>query len=362
MPLPNLTQLHHLVQTAGRAVEVFGALGGGRDEQTAALNRIFRTLVQIAHPDHCPGDLATATITLQKLQLWRRRALEEIAAGSYGTATAPLTLALRTGTYDLHEPLQAGDYYTLYRCTSPRGDPTRAIRLKLARDTCDNDLLRHEAQVLRHLAHGPAPGRRYFPQFLEAFLWQDGGASRQAVITARPPHLVLLADIRAAYPKGLDPRDAAWMFNRTLEALWFAHQQDRVHGAVLPPNLYVSLEDHGLILDQWAFAVACDQPLFAVSAAYAAWYPPEVPHRARVMPGTDLFLAARCLVYLLGGDPLSGQLPAGVPEPMCRFIRGCLLGSSAHRPQDAGSLREEFADLLKKLYGPRKFRPLAMPA
>ncbi len=358
-----LAQLHHTVTTACRAVEVFGPLAGPMGISLATLAGVFRELVQVAHPDHCPGEPMKAEKTLQWLRIWRERAQDELQAGVYGVTAPPVTVGLRTGTYEVHEAMRAGDYYTLYRCTmADAAGMGEALRLKLARDARDHELLRGEAQALRTLARGSEHGGRYFPRLLEAFLWRDGAGTRQAMLTAVPRGLYSWAEIRAAYPAGLDPRDAAWMFNRLLEALWFTHRERLVHGAVLPANLYANLEDHGLILDEWGLAVEAGQSLTAVSAALAAWYPTEVRRRGAATPGLDLALAARCLVHLLGGDPITGRLAATVPAAFHRFIRGCLLPGVTRGPQDAGALREEFDELLSGLYGPRVFRPLAMPA
>jgi hypothetical protein len=357
---PNLAQLHRTLATACRAVEVFGPLTGPMGTSLAVLAGVFRELVQVAHPDHCPGEQALAERTLQWLRVWRERAQEEIRKGVYGVAVAPVRVDLRTGSYEVHEALRAGDYATVYRCTE-RLVPGAALEMKVARGGWENEWLGREAEVLRRLGRGPVPGRRYFPRLVETFLWRDGAAARQAVLAEVRAGLHSLAEIRAAYPAGLDPRDAAWMFNRTLEALWFAHEQGLVHGAVLPGNLYVSLEDHGLILEEWALAVEPGEPLKAVSAPFIAWYSAEVRRRAAATLATDLALVARCLVYLLGGDPVTGRLPAGVPGALVRFVRGCVL-PTAHGPQDAGALREEFDEVLSGLYGRRAFRPLAMPA
>jgi hypothetical protein len=50
---------------------------------------------------------------------------------------------------------------------------------------------------------------------------------------------------------------------------------------------------------------------------------------------------------------------------MAAFARGCLLASPGRRPQDAWRLLaelDELLELLERLYGPRTFRPFAMPA
>jgi hypothetical protein len=55
---------------------------------------------------------------------------------------------------------------------------------------------------------------------------------------------------------------------------------------------------------------------------------------------------------------IGGRAPAGIAA----FARGCLLASPGRRPQDAWRLLAEFDELLERLYGPRTFRPFAMPA
>jgi hypothetical protein len=50
------------------------------------------------------------------------------------------------------------------------------------------------------------------------------------------------------------------------------------------------------------------------------------------------------------------------PAPLARFIRGCVLTAPAARPHDAWALLGELDESLGKLYGPRRFRPFALPA
>ena len=78
------------------------------------------------------------------------------------------------------------------------------------------------------------------------------------------------------------------------------------------------------------------------------------------MPPTDLFLAARCLIYLAGGDPVRDRMPDTVPVPMQRFLQSCLLEGTRMRPDDAWALMEDFDELLHALYGPPKFHELTL--
>jgi hypothetical protein len=102
------------------------------------------------------------------------------------------------------------------------------------------------------------------------------------------------------------------------------------------------------------------QRITKLSLRYRDWYPPEVLAQQPASAATDLFLAARCMVYLAGGDPLSNRMPEAVLTPMHRFFDACVLESVRMRPDDAWGLLEDFDDLLWRLYGPPKFHPLSL--
>jgi hypothetical protein len=148
------------------------------------------------------------------------------------------------------------------------------------------------------------------------------------------------------------------MFKRMLAALGYAHRQGWINGAVLPPHLLFHAENHGLHLGGWIHAVRPGEPLTVVPAGFKEWYPPEAKHRAE--PATDIYLAAKSIVYLAGGDPLHNAFPDHVPAPMRLFFQGCLLESPRMRPADAWGLHEEFDELLIDLYGPPQYVMLNM--
>src|SRR5262249_53155443 len=131
-------------------------------------------------------------------------------------------------------------------------------------------------------------------------------------------------------------------------------------GALLPCHALTDAADHGLELVGWGRSVAVGQRIRTVPARYQAWYPAEVQHQRPASPATDLFLAARCLVYLAGGDPVTNWMPETVPPPMRRFLQTCLLGNAALRPDDAWALLEDFDELLHALYGPPTFHELTL--
>jgi len=70
-------------------------------------------------------------------------------------------------------------------------------------------------------------------------------------------------------------------------------------------------------------------------------------------PDLDIWLATRCMTELIGSR---------MPAAMASFARGCLLANPRRRPSDAWGLLAELDELLGRLYGPRTFRPFAVPA
>ncbi|GAA3395994.1 molecular chaperone DnaJ [Cryptosporangium minutisporangium] len=244
----------------------------------------------------------------------------------------------------------SGDLADLYGVRSADG----LALLKVARDPADNDLLATEAEALRRPIDGQY--RAYFPRLVETLRVEDPdtGEQRAANVLEFCDGFVSLADVARAYPDGLDPRDAAWMWRRLLVGLGAAHQAGLVHGAVLPEHVLIHPGEHGLVLVDWCYAVT--QPggyVPALVARYRDAYPPEVTDRKPATPATDLYLASGLMLRLMGGR---------VHPALRRFATGCRLSAPRMRPQDAWRLLAELDELLHTLYGPRRFRPFSIPA
>jgi hypothetical protein len=230
--------------------------------------------------------------------------------------------------------------------------------LKIARHSGASDLLAKERHLLHVLRDGgcPAPYHRYLPELVESFRWK----SQRVNVFAHREGLYTAEEIRLRYPNGVDGRHLGWMLNRTLEVLGYVHQQDWLHGAVLPPHLLFDVANHGLVLIDWIHARQIGEPLMIVPQRFKPWYPPECQRREPATASADIFLAARSMVYLAGGDALAGTLPPHLPDEMAEFLDRALHVSPRARPQDAWRLRDEFAELLARLYGPPQFHVLAM--
>lgn len=377
MDTTELDRVSSALQQANSPEAIFGSLSGTRQERFAAARNIFRSLAKVVHPDAFQGtsDYERADAAFKKLvQLWEQ-AQVSIASETYGSAHAtfaegaPFLVRTKTRAYSLERLLFRGDLCGLYGCsTLNAGEQTRGIA-KVSIAPADNDLVSNEARILAHLrsSEGYATWRHFVPQLLDAFPYQekDTGVTRQINVLAYPAGLYSLTEVRQAYPQGIDPRDMAWIWRRLLVALGFAHASRVIHGCVLPTHILIHPAQHGVVLIDWSYAVLdpgrTGERINAISSAYRDWYPAEVFAHEEPTPALDVFMAARCMLGLLGGDPQKHTLPESVPWQIQSFFKGCLLSPPQRRPQDTHILLEEFDSLIERLWGPRKFRAFRMP-
>jgi hypothetical protein len=263
--------------------------------------------------------------------------------------------------YTVQHLLALGDVADIHAATA-EGDSRAETQylLKVSRVGGGQAFLDHERKTLVSLltAAGETTYRHYLPTLAESFSVRDRLRKRVNVFLYEPGFHTL-EQVHEQHP-GLDGRHLAWIFKRLLTVLGFSHRQGAVHGAVLPGHVLVHAAGHGLRLVGWGQSVARGQRIKTVPTRYRDWYPPEVLTRQPAGSATDLFLAARCLVYLAGGDPATSWMPEAVPLPMQRFIRTCLLEKARMRLVDAWALHEDFDLLLRQLYGPPKFHELTL--
>ncbi len=323
-----------LLDAAHAPADLFG------DDDAASLH-VYREFAKLLHPDRAPASLRDAATTAfaRLTALWAARHGDTVTIDS----------SLRS--YTLGPVLTSGDLADLY-AVEVDGRPAL---FKVARKPANNDLVEREALALRRLRTDGEPRHRvYVPRLYESFAYREAGTNvrRYITVTSRATGFVSFAEVRAAYPDGLDPRDAAWMWRRLLVALGFAHRAGVVHGAVLPEHVLIHPAQHGMVLVDWCYSAQDGELVPAIVPRYRDWYPPEVLARATPGPGTDIHLASRCVADLMGES---------APAPLQRFIRGCTLTTLAARPDDAWQVLRDLDALLERLYGRRKFRPFVMP-
>ncbi|MFK7988194.1 MAG: hypothetical protein AB8I08_19395 [Sandaracinaceae bacterium] len=236
---------------------------------------------------------------------------------------------------------------------------TERVVLKVLAVPEDEPILRREPAVLRRLADGAAPGASYFaplcPQLvahgtarIEGGL--DDATRRYTVVTRwRSGFSCTLADAKRAFPRGLDPKAAVWMWKRLLELLGWVHQTGRVHGAVLPSHILLHPRDHGAALVGWSASVPDGEPVAAISVADEARYPTSLLAGEPAWPSDDIRMSASTFRSVLSND---------LPGPIA-----ALLDRVEARPgDDAWALKEQVGAAAKEAFGPPRYVPFEMPA
>jgi hypothetical protein len=273
----------------------------------------------------------------------------------------PVTVRGPGRTYVLLDLLAAGDVADVHlaRDASDPADAAAGYVLKVSRVPGGHAVLENERQALANLrAADAAPCPGGLPVLAESFPVADRFRKRVNVFR-HEPGFCTLEQFREQQPAP-DGWQLAWIGRRLLNVLGFSHRRGMLHGAVLPGHVLIHPAGHGLRLVGWGQSVPTGQRIHAVPARYRDWYPAEVRARRPASPATDLNLAARCLIYLAGGDPVADRMPDAVPAPLQRFLRTCLLERPGMRPDDAWALRDEFAALLRRLYGPPEFSEIPL--
>ena len=351
------------ILSATEPEQIFGPLTPVQGESKEdVLRSVFRVLARTFHPDRLKSKKAhDATAVLNTL---RERAEQKIEAGTYGQA-ASVTIKAKN-TYTDVVPLGAGDISDLYTGYYMPGQigPAKRVLIKVARSPRDVDLLTNEAKVLTYL-HGfkskeDAHFQRYLPRFIESTSIKVGSMNRPANVLSLTKDSHTLAEVHQAFPGGIEAADMAWMWRRNLEILSWVHDKGYVHGAVIPPHVFVnedSAAKHhmGRLID-WSYAVKLGEKVKAISSPYEHFYAPEILTKEPVTFATDIYMSAKCAFELLAPD-----LGRVIPRRVLGLLWACTLARPSARYQSVQEVYTEFEAILREAYGPPRFRSFTMP-
>lgn len=363
--MTTLAQAFKMVDAAKSAHDLFN---GDKDKA----QKVYRDLAKVLHPDHVPAaKLAQANAVFAKLStLWTA-----YESGDADRPFASTTIATRKRAYVVGQLIAQGDIAGIYEAEYREDEETKSAALKVTRSPVNNDLVGNEANVLRHLAEKADPkGLPYLSKLLDSFRYRDAtsGADRQVnVLTKLDADWYTLSQVKAAFPDGLDIRDALWMWKRLLIGIGHAHRAGVVHGAVTPDHVLINGPQHGLCIVDWCYASiehtitatrSIDEgwdyeeyeagigydPLKAIVPKWKSLYPGDVLGKKSVSAKTDVAMASKTILSLFNSE---------TPVRFTRFAQACV--KAPH--EDAWELMNELTDLAEEHF-PREFRPFAMPA
>ena len=360
-------ELEFLYQTLKKAKnpeEVFGILAGTIEDKLSACTKTFRHLVALAHPDHFLNeeDKKVATEAFKLLQPFYEAAKQKIQNGTYGdlsmgVSTEPVHITTKRNAYELGSILFTGSISDIFKGQHEEAGIGKEILIKVARSYKNNDFISNESTVLKKLGKESHHGlEELIPKCIDSFIISDTATRtiRRANVFDYKPDLVNLAYVIKKYPGGIDPKDMAWMFKRILVAIWVAHEQGIVHGAVLPQHILLNLVNHGILLIDWSFSAKISETYIkAIDSTCKDFYPLSVFDKEVATPEVDIYMAAVTIIKLLGGDSKTKIIPNSVPKEIRSILRACIL---EHSGFTAMEIHEEFNQTIKKLFGPPKFR------
>jgi hypothetical protein len=233
--------------------------------------------------------------------------------------------------------------------------------LKVLRSEADEPLAQNEQVVLEKLANSHARGTELFATLVPARAFSgklEGGGFRSGFAAAfRQPTGFThdLVELRRAFPGGVDPRHAVWLWRRALELLDWVHRSGLAHGAILPAHLLLDAREHSVRLVGWSCAGELGSPLSAIDPAELAFYPSAAATTPALSANADLTMLARCMLHALGGDPSSA--PAGVPTALAELLLQYAAGQGT---SGALELNQQVSDVARQCFGAPKFVKLEL--
>ena len=350
--------------------DYYQILGVKKAATSAEIKTAYHDLARKYHPD--ANKDPSAESIFKDITVAYKALMDADTRKHYDThgRTNPVILTSKNAKYDVGSLVFAGDIADIYKGHQLGSGQT--VALKIVRDAANSDLLKNEWDMLKQVRPVDADERkynRYFSQPIETFKVDDGNSRRQVNVLGWLEHWWSFDQIRSAFHNQLQMNHGVWMFNRLLGGLGYIHNtKGVVHGAITPDHVlaYTANKEndpmnHGVKLLDWCYAVKIGEKVAAIVPKYRDCYPPEILGKQAVTPATDIYMAAKTVIHVLGGDIKSTMMPAHVPEYLANFLKGCCLQNPASRPQDAWELHKEFKEHMKLHYGPRQYVRFDMP-
>jgi serine/threonine protein kinase len=353
----------------------------------------FHRLLSLTHEDRYDDSLKPRA---HKLFLFIHEKWEEaerkMANGTYGDVTVsapkikptePVSFKTKKNVYTIIRRIHSGGTCGIFEAIVESNSLlTRAV-IRVPHSVEDNDLMEKEANFFKllkkkakEIAVDKESGEAVkmflsrFPWFLESVKLLEPGASDKKVVNIfgqipnRETGWFTLSEIRKEYPEGVHPRIMTFIWNKVFEGLVFAHSSGITHNAITPNHILVHAESHlGNIIDWTASTViGVGEKIPYIDSRFEEYFPDEVKNaKGEQSPSSDIYMSAWCMVYLLGGSPKEKYIPSSVPEPMRKFLNRCLQPTKSRRPRTAEIAYQEFQQIAKDLFGPKKFVELVMP-
>lgn len=363
-----LQEVYANVMEAVRAEDIFGNFTGGKNQKKPIdqLHDRYNELSAIVNPDlfkGIPNDHEVAIDVLDRLNRFYEVAKVRIINGNYGIKQREMlirpgqpVIETEKRSYRVGFPIAEGTISTVYdgQC-AVQDDFAGRVAIKITNSPEDNELLWKEARVLKLLHSKDGAQRKHLTIIQDRFRTED---NRAGLIISFLDYCYDLVTVRenSHHLNGVEQKHVVWILNRALSAIGYAHYNGVVHGNIEPTNLMIRPEDHNVFVIDWVWSAVSPAITGEGFKIYTENFSaPEVKMGKSPTPAADLYSLGKCMIYLLGGNPETDEIPSHVDERLRDFILNFVRTSSTRRPQDAWQMHGSLSDLVIKIWGKKKF-------
>lgn len=286
-------------------------------------------------------DRTAASEAKAKLERLYAEGIEKARRGQYAlddyTMLLPPTggrvIEVDGARYTIGEQLHVGEHSAIYKGRMKAGRGSAGVAIRVANTPDDNPHLFTEIRMLDYLHRQEVGYWKNIPFMFARFM-----AGERVGVIQRYFEGVTLTQVRAdrLHRDGLDQRHVMWIMDRMLGLLGYTHRLGIVHGRIEPERIRVRPDNHNALLSGWGHAVyrpaVTGERLRAVGGVFEA---PEVRDSGEVGPWTDIYCLGKTLIWLIGGDPATDEMPSSVEPIVRRFLRNMVRKSPRARPHDA---------------------------
>ncbi len=368
MSIEALQEVYSSIMYASSSEQVFGMIGGGNKKDCLVnLKKSYGQISKVVHPDIYNYDLDAQEMANEafiRLSELYERAKKKVEMGTYGEKgedyLSRKMVETASGVYyfDFSQPIAEGDKSLIYAGNNGQcgaGDPEGMVVVKILDDVRDNDLMINEIRILEMFKNDPGKQSRHLPVIIDSFVAKEG---TKGIILRQIPEMTLPELLHGPYPNGMPTKKAVAVMSRCLSLLGFVHSKGIVHCNIEPDHLIVNRPNHNVVLIDWAYAAykpfQTNGRFKVLNEPYSA---PEVAQGLIPTPSADLYSLAKCIIFLMGGDPKTNDFPSGIDERFKRFLEFFLRESAIQRPRDAWEMWWQLAQLRQEMFGDHVFEP-----
>lgn len=240
--------------------------------------------------------------------------------------------------YAVGEKIHIGEHANVYRGRMQIDQGSAGVVMRVAHTPDDNPFLFKEIRIIERLHRKDVGYWRSMP-----FMFGRFNANERIGVIYRYFDGLSLTDVRAdpLHKSGLDQRHVVWVLDRILGLLGYIHSLGVVHGHIEPDRVRVRPSNHNALLTGWGTAVVrpatSGERILPVGGVFEA---PEVQDGRPVGPWTDIYCLGKTLIWLIGGNPATNEMPETVEPKLRVFLLNMVRKSPKGRPHDAWQLYE----------------------